>query len=176
MPFVQIVHFPVSQATANQDLFKAPLEAIKAAEGHTSSYYGVQVEDADRAYFVSVWESYEHHQKLVNDPSYSTLVEGLRAASIDSNYERHQIKISGDVLKALSAPAVEVVLFTLQPGGSAEKYEALMGDLAKGLDKADGEHPPCAWAQTVEDKTKYQLIVGWDTVEVRITRGFLVFV
>jgi len=164
MPTVQIAVFPVSDSfSSDPDSFKAPLEAIKTADGHIGSYYGVQVEDPKTGYFVSVWESYEHHQKLIGEPSYQSLVEGLKAA-VAGKPDRNHITVSGDALVALSAPAVEFVVFTLKAGGSADTFKGLMQELAKGLDTSAGEHPPCFWGQSVEDKSKYLLVVGWDTV------------
>jgi len=140
------------------------MEAIQNADGHISSFYGVQVEDPKTGYFISVWESYEHHQKLIGEPSYASLIEGLKPA-VSGKLERNHITVAGDVNSALSSPAVELVVLTLKAEGSADKFESLMGDLAKGLDTSAGEHPPCVWGQSVEDKNKYLLVVGWDTVE-----------
>lgn len=72
----------------------------------------------------------------------------------------------GDVDTALSSPAVEFVVFTLKADGSAEALTSLLEELGKGLDVAVGAHPPCAWGQSVEHKSKFLLVVGWDTVAV----------
>ncbi|KAJ7505226.1 hypothetical protein B0H11DRAFT_2272779 [Mycena galericulata] len=164
MPTIQIATFPVSEAfTSKPEIFEAPLTVISTADGHISSFYGAQVEDPKIGYFVSVWESYEHHQKLISDPNYASLVEGLKPAAA-GKFERNHINVNGDVNTALSSPAVEFVVFTLKAEGSTDKFVSLMGDLAKGLDTSAGEHPPCAWGQSVEENNRYLLIVGWDTV------------
>ncbi|KAJ6585069.1 hypothetical protein B0H19DRAFT_409464 [Mycena capillaripes] len=164
MPTLQIATFPVSEAFVSKpEIFKAPMDVIKTAEGHISSFYGLQVEDTKTGYFVSVWESYEHHQKLIGEPSYASIIEALKPA-VSGKLQRNHINVAGDVDTALSSPAVEFVVFTVKPDASAEKLETLLGELAKGLDAAAGAHPPCVWGQGIEDKTKF-LLVGWDTVD-----------
>ncbi|KAJ7366959.1 hypothetical protein DFH08DRAFT_836081 [Mycena albidolilacea] len=122
------------------------------------------IEDKKTGYFVSVWESYELHQKLIKDPSYAGIVEKLKPA-VSGKFERDHITVSKDPNAALSSPAVEFVAFTLKDGASAEKFSALMEELGKGLDLAAGAHPPSVWGQSIEEKNKYLLVVGWDTVE-----------
>jgi len=164
MPCLQIASFPVSDAfLSNPGIFKAPLNAIKTADGHISSFYGLQVEDGKTGYFLSVWESYEHHQKFIQEPSYANLIETLKPA-VSGKLERDHINVAGDVDTALSSPAVEFVIFTLKADGSAEALTSLLEELGKGLDVAVGAHPPCAWGQSVEHKSKFLLVVGWDTV------------
>ncbi|KAJ7675738.1 hypothetical protein DFH06DRAFT_946602, partial [Mycena polygramma] len=168
MPTVQIATFPVSDAFVSKpEIFKAPMEVIKTADGHISSFYGLQVEDAKTGYFVSVWDSYEHHQKLVADPSYASVIEALKPA-VTGKLQRNHITVAGDVDAALSSPAVEFVVFTVKPEASGEKLVTLLEELGEGLDVAAGAHPPCFWGQSVEDKNKYLLVVGWDTVEVSL--------
>ncbi|KAK7048435.1 hypothetical protein R3P38DRAFT_2869335 [Favolaschia claudopus] len=167
MPAIQIniATFPSSDAFAsNPDMLKAPVDMIKSADGHKASFYGIQVEDNKKGYFVSVWESHDHHRKLVESPNYASIIEKLKP-TISGQFERNFINISHDPLPALSSPAVEIVTFTLKSGSSAEQLTPLMEELGKGLDTATGAHPPCAWGQSVEDKNKVLLIVGWDTVE-----------
>ncbi|KAF7298999.1 hypothetical protein MIND_00848100 [Mycena indigotica] len=131
------------------------------------SFYGPQVENKETAYFVSVWKSYEDHAKLIADPSYKTVIEGLRSATTDSaQFSRNHIDVSKDPLTALSSPAVEFVLFTLKNGeADADKLVPLLTELESGLNVATGAHPPCVFGQSREDKSKFLLVVGWDTVE-----------
>ncbi|KAJ7761592.1 hypothetical protein DFH07DRAFT_918321 [Mycena maculata] len=164
MPTVQIGTFPVSEAFLSKpEIFKAPLDVIKTSDGHISSFYGSQVEDGKTGYFVSVWESYEHHQKLIGEPSYANLIEALKPAAA-GKLDRNHFNVTGDADTALSSPAVEFVVFTLKADSSADKLVPLLEDLAKALNIATGAHPPCMWGQSIENKSKYLLIVGWDTV------------
>ncbi|KAF7288539.1 hypothetical protein HMN09_01382900 [Mycena chlorophos] len=178
MPTIQVAQFPVSSDfQAAPQKFASSLDIIKTADGHIRfaplSYYGVQVEDEKNAYFISgdncrctVWESYEHHAKLIAEPSYKTLIESLRPATADSTkFSRHHIDISTDALTALSSPATEIVVFTLKNGaGDADAMAPLMEELKAGLDAAVGAHPPCFFGQGREEKNKFVLVVGWDTV------------
>ncbi|KAJ7175941.1 hypothetical protein C8R46DRAFT_1080126 [Mycena filopes] len=163
MPTIQIATF-AQNFSSNPEAFKAPLEQIKTADGHIGSFYGVQVEDNKIGYFISVWESYEHHQKLTQDASYKKLIEVLKPAAA-GGFERNHINVTADPNVALTSPAVEVVLFTLKAGTTAEQVTPLLEELAKGLDAAVGAHAPCVWGQSIEDKSKFLLVVGWDTVE-----------
>ncbi|KAJ7016659.1 hypothetical protein C8F04DRAFT_503802 [Mycena alexandri] len=164
MPAIQIATFAVSGDFSSPELFKAPLEAIKTADGHISSFYGVQVEDVKKGYFISVWESYEHHQKLTQQASYKNIIEVLKPAAA-GGFERDHINVAVDPNTALTSPAVEVVAFTLKEGSAAEQLTPLFEELGKGLDAAVGSHAPCVWGQSIEDKSKFLLVVGWDTVE-----------
>ncbi|KAJ7095800.1 hypothetical protein B0H15DRAFT_71903 [Mycena belliarum] len=165
MPTLQIATFPVSEAfLSNPEIFKAPMDVIKTAEGHISSFYGLKVEDKKSAYFVTVWESYEHHKRLIGESGYATIIEALKPA-VAGKLERYHIDVTADANTTLSAPASEFVVFTLKPDATPEKLVPLLEELGKGLDTAAGAHPPCMWAQSIEDKTKFLLIVGWDTVE-----------
>ncbi|KAJ7927975.1 hypothetical protein B0H13DRAFT_2311841 [Mycena leptocephala] len=143
MPCLQIASFPVSDAfLSNPGIFKAPLDAIKTADGHISSFYGLQVKTERPAISFSlgiVRTSPEVH----SGASYANLIETLKPA-VSGKLERDHINVVGDVDTALSSP----------PSNSS----------CKGLDVAVGAHPPCAWGQSVEHKSKFLLVVGWDTV------------
>ncbi|KAJ7784476.1 hypothetical protein B0H16DRAFT_1492642 [Mycena metata] len=165
MPAIQIISFPVSEEFSSKpELFQAPLEAIKTADGHISSFYGVQVEDVKKGYFISVWQSYEHHQKLVQQASYKSVIEGLKPAA-GGDSDRNHINVAADPITALTSPALEVVVFTLKEGSTAEQLTPLFEELGKGLDAAVGSHAPCVWGQSIENRSKFLLVVGWDTVE-----------
>ncbi|KAJ6605677.1 hypothetical protein B0H10DRAFT_1886594 [Mycena sp. CBHHK59/15] len=165
MPTVQISKFPVSEAFVNgSESFKGPLDLLQSADGHVSSFYGTQVEDAKNAYFITVWDSFEHHNKLPGDPNFPNILEGLKQAAAGKP-ERNQFQVAAgvDPNTALSAPATELVIFTLKADGSAEKLVPLLEELAKGLDKAVGAHPPCLWGASIETSGNFVLVVGWDT-------------
>ncbi|KAJ7695638.1 hypothetical protein B0H17DRAFT_1054959 [Mycena rosella] len=168
MPAIQIASFPASDAflealASDPEKIKAPLTGLLAAKGHTGSFFGLQVENGKTVYFVSVWESLEAHQAFTKDPNYGELIEKIKPAAAGP-MERHHIDIKADAGTALASPATEFVVFTLKAGGTADKLVPLLEELGKGLDIAAGAHAPCVWGQCVEDKTKFLLIVGWDTV------------
>ncbi|KAJ7459934.1 hypothetical protein FB451DRAFT_1182208 [Mycena latifolia] len=153
-----IATFPVSEAfLSNPEIFKAPLDVIKTADGHIRYYLPSNS-------VAQVWQSYEHHKKLIGEPSYTSLIEALKPAAA-GKLERHHVDIAGDANTALSSPATEFVVFTVKPEGSPEKLVPLLEELGKGLDISVGAHPPCMWGPSIEDKTKFLLVVGWDTVE-----------
>ncbi|KAJ7695637.1 hypothetical protein B0H17DRAFT_1198422 [Mycena rosella] len=168
MPTVQTVSFPASDAflealSNDPDKIKDPLTGLLGAKGHISSFYGLQVEDKKIVYFVSVWESLEARQAFTKDPSYAELIEKIKPAAA-APLERHHIDVKGDAKTAFVSPVTELVVFTLKPEGTPEKVVPLFEELAKGLDAAVGARPPCMWGQSIDDKTKFLVHVGWDTV------------
>jgi hypothetical protein len=69
---------------------------------------------------------------------------------------------------ALSAPATELVLFTLKTGVTTAEISPLFDDLARGLNAVSSAHPPCVWAPSKDSGNHILVFVGWDTVEVCI--------
>ncbi|KAF8215210.1 hypothetical protein K438DRAFT_1561914 [Mycena galopus ATCC 62051] len=168
MPAIQITTFPVSDSfVANPDVMKDALSVITGAEGYQSSFYGPQVEDKKTAYFISVWETYAHREKLDGTPQYGQLIEKLKPA-VAGPLVRDHIDVTVDPTAALSAPAVAFVTFTLKSGESVEKLTALVGEFAKSLDGTGGVHAPTAWGQSAENKDKVLVITGWDSLEVSV--------
>ncbi|KAF7365131.1 hypothetical protein MVEN_00384400 [Mycena venus] len=164
MPAINIATFPVSDSFSNPDIFKGPMDLLKAAEGYKGAFYGLQIEDKKTGYFVSVWESYELREKMAKDPSYAGVIEQLKPA-VAGPFTRDHINTTTDGLTALSAPVVEFVTATLKAGASAEKVSSLVEEFIKGLDGSAGSHAPAVWGQSVENKDKFLLIVGWDSLE-----------
>ncbi|KAJ7256877.1 hypothetical protein B0H12DRAFT_1232777 [Mycena haematopus] len=165
MPFIEIVTVPVSDAfIANPESFKESLRGIKTVEGYQSAFHGMQIEDKKTGYFVSVWTTYEHREKLISDPKYAGLVEKLKAAFAGPPV-RHHIHFTGDPTAALSAPVTVLGVATLKAGESPEKMAALGKEFAEALDATAGTHKPAVYGQSIEDKNKFFLITGWDSVE-----------
>ncbi|KAJ7342714.1 hypothetical protein DFH08DRAFT_873413 [Mycena albidolilacea] len=164
MPILQITSFPASDAfIATPDIFKAPIDVIKSAEGYKSSFYGLQIEDKKTGYFISVWESYELRQKFLADPRAAGLVEKLKPA-VAGKLERHHIDVSGDPTAAFSSPVVSITVLTLKSDAAPEKLAALLEELEKGARTTAGARA-IMWGQSLEDKNNFLLIGGWDSLE-----------
>ncbi|KAJ6453090.1 hypothetical protein C8R45DRAFT_945286 [Mycena sanguinolenta] len=163
MPAIEISTFPLSDS-ATPELFKEPLEAIKGVEGHVASYYGLQTENNKIAYFVSVWSTYEQRSNLTSDPKYAGLLEKLKSA-VTGPPTRHHFDFSGDYAAALSAPSVAIGVATLKDSADAAKLTTLEEDLVKAFDAASGARKPTVYGQSVEDKSKFFIISGWDSLE-----------
>ncbi|KAF7340589.1 hypothetical protein MSAN_02130400 [Mycena sanguinolenta] len=165
MPAIQITTVPTSP-----DVFKASTDLIKAAPGHQSSFYGLKVEDEKIGYFVSVWDTHEH---LAANPHHAAIIKPL-AGNPQWHIDALNINITTDPLPALSSPAVEFAVFTLQAPDEAtatqnqKRITELLKALGSGLDLAAAAHPPCFWGQSGEDENKFVMIVGWESVEAHI--------
>ncbi|KAJ7302952.1 hypothetical protein DFH08DRAFT_722458 [Mycena albidolilacea] len=167
MPLIQLATFSASEEFASsQDIFKESVNLIKGAEGYKGSFYGLQVEDKKIGYFISVWESSEHRQKLVK-ASYADITEKLKPA-VGGQFETVHANVSCDPNAALSSPVVAVGILTLKAGGSADKLRSLLEELGERADTVTGARPPCIRGQSIEDKSKFLVAIGWDSLEVSV--------
>ncbi|KAJ7848873.1 hypothetical protein B0H14DRAFT_2767090 [Mycena olivaceomarginata] len=168
MPLIQLATFSASEEFASStDIFKEPVNLITGAEDYKGSFYGLQVEDKKTGYFISVWESSEHRQKLVKDASYAGITEKLKPA-VAGQFETVHANVSCDPNPALSAPVVAVGILTLKAGGSADKLRSLLEELGERADTVAGARPPCIRGQSIEDKSKFLVAIGWDSLEIHM--------
>nr|GAT60267.1 predicted protein [Mycena chlorophos] len=167
MPTIQIATFPVTaEFHSAPQTFAASLDIIKTADGHIQSFYGVQTENDKQGYFISVWESFEKQAALRASPNYKVVVEALRSTTSDrEKFSRHNIDVSTNAVKALSSPAAEIVIFTLNGEGDAPALTEILNELTAKLDVAPGAVPPAYFGQSREDKTKFVLVAGWESLQ-----------
>ncbi|KAK7048584.1 hypothetical protein R3P38DRAFT_2870280 [Favolaschia claudopus] len=169
MVAIQITSFPASDAfIANPEIVKEPMELIKTADGYKGSVYGIKVEDKRTGYLVSIWESFEHREKLSQNPAFAGFGDKVKAA-LNGPLVRDHFDFSGSLEPALSAPIVEIVTFTLKPGASVEKLTSILAEVQKAGGGAPGLQGPAIMGQSVEDPSKLFVIVGWDSVEAHTT-------
>ncbi len=96
--------------------------------------------------------------------------------AVSGEFTRDHIDVTVDPSAALTAPVVEIATLTLKDGASAEKLLSAGGDFTKTLDSAPGSHAPAIWGQSVENKNKFFLVVGWDSLEVILSLRTVNFV
>ncbi|RPD59179.1 hypothetical protein L226DRAFT_614020 [Lentinus tigrinus ALCF2SS1-7] len=173
-PTVELVYAPATELVRNdphnKDVVATPFSVLKAQDGLIKIYYGVQHEDKATAYHVMVWESYEHHEKLMNDtatyPKLTGSVESVFDKSKGSVTMQH-INTTDEPYKAFEAPVVEIATFTLHEGQSKSELEGLMKNLADGMNaktEADGVLH-ASWGPIRENDNAFILFIGWTTVD-----------
>ncbi|KAF4568094.1 hypothetical protein EYR36_010102 [Pleurotus pulmonarius] len=191
MPIVEFLTINTSKAYVEDPTSSIqPLAGVlKKTGGCVAVYHGIQEEGektkgqiaispslliTDDAVLTSsvVWETYEDHAALMNDPSYPLVGEAfgvLLAPGVpQENASMDHITFSVDSKTALSAPATEIAIFTLKEGGDPQALSAALRDLATSIDAADGAHPPCCWGNSRERGKKFFLLVGWDSSKAHI--------
>ncbi|KAF9468498.1 hypothetical protein BDZ94DRAFT_1245503 [Collybia nuda] len=163
MPIVEVVTFPGSDTfIKDQAVSRAVLERLARAEGFISTHNGLQFEDGRTGYLIVVWESYEHHKRLMEHEDYGGLVQSL-ISSTSGNLEMQHIDFDGDSTLALTSPATEFVTFKAKPN-SEEKLVSAFKRLAGELIKASSCH--CVvFGESREHKGTFMTAIGWDSVE-----------
>ncbi|KAJ7271468.1 hypothetical protein C8J57DRAFT_1319077 [Mycena rebaudengoi] len=166
MSTIQRITFAASSSfTSDPNIFNTPLEILKSTPGYVSAFHGLQVDDGKTGYMITVWQSAEKYASFVQGSTYSKFLEAVKLAAA-SDPEIHHVHTNAVNLDtALSAPTTELVLFTLKPGVTVEEMSPLFDELVRGLDAAEGAHPPSLWAISKASENKILVFVGWDTVE-----------
>ncbi|KAI0692999.1 hypothetical protein C8T65DRAFT_668861 [Cerioporus squamosus] len=178
MPTVELVHAPASEAILrdphNKDAALANTIAIlKAQDGMIKLYHGVQHEDKATAYLLVVWESYEHHEKLINDAeTYPKLTGGITSLFDLAKGPLTMVHVNStsEPYKAFEAPVAEIATFTLHEGKSKSELEELVDSLAKHLaevvrtkaEEASVFH--ASWGPVREKDNVLVLFIGWTSV------------
>ncbi|KAF4588953.1 hypothetical protein EYR40_010509 [Pleurotus pulmonarius] len=175
MPIVEFLTINTSKAYVEDPTSSIqPLAGVlKKTGGCVAVYHGIQEEgEKTKGQIAIIWETYEDHAALMNDPSYPLVGEAfgvLLAPGVpQENASMDHITFSVDSKTALSAPATEIAIFTLKEGGDPQALSAALRDLATSIDAADGAHPPCCWGNSRERGKKFFLLVGWDSSKAHI--------
>jgi hypothetical protein len=93
-------------------------------------------------------------------------VENAKTA-VAGKLERDHITVSSDPTPVLTSPVVAITALTLTADGTAEKLTPLLQELENSVEGTAGARA-YIWGQSVENKNKYLLVVGWDSLEVRL--------
>ncbi|TFK86249.1 hypothetical protein K466DRAFT_600476 [Polyporus arcularius HHB13444] len=174
-PTVELVYGPatelVRQDPHNKDVVATPFSVLKAQEGLIKIYYGVQHEDKVTAYHVIVWESYEHHKKLMDDTTTYPKLTG----SVESVFDKSKgpvtmlhVDTTNEPYKAFEAPVVEIATFTLREGQSKSELEGLVKTLADAINANEpGTNGAfhASWGPAREKDNAFVLFIGWSSVD-----------
>ncbi|KAJ7791947.1 hypothetical protein B0H14DRAFT_2933742 [Mycena olivaceomarginata] len=163
---IQRIAFTASTSFASDaNIFSVPLEIVRSTPGFVSAFRGLQIDDGKTGYFITVWQSAEDYASFAQGDAYSDFLAALRPAATGELEVHHVHADAVNPTTALSAPATELVLFTLKTGVTPAEIFPLFDDLARGLNAASGAHPPCVWAPSKASGNHILVFVGWDTVE-----------
>ncbi|PPQ95262.1 hypothetical protein CVT26_014836 [Gymnopilus dilepis] len=183
MPVIEITSWTPSEAyLADASVLKSTLDFLKGVEGCKEIYSGLAENTPQKKVFLvvgknnlinarvamqslilPVWESYEHHKALIdNPPPPETVTLG---PAIQGNFSMYHINFTKDVSVALSATYTEVLSTTLREGKTQEDFDKAARAISEQIDLANPEHAPVTWGQSVEDERKFYFLVGWDNLQ-----------
>ncbi|KAG6829894.1 hypothetical protein H0H92_003027 [Tricholoma furcatifolium] len=164
MPTVEIVRFPGSDAFVDNPLImKDCLSILVKSEGCISPYYGVQVEDDRTGYLFVIWETIDHHTKLMNAEVYPELKQSLGLAC-SGPLDMQHVDFDGDAAAVFASPAMELVTMVPHSGVDLKEFHDLITDLRTNLLAASSCHF-VTLGESTENKGTWFLLVGWDSVE-----------
>ncbi|KAG5652876.1 hypothetical protein H0H81_003239 [Sphagnurus paluster] len=114
----------------------------------------------------SVWESYEHHMKLTQEPAYPEMIKSI-APAVSGPTDLQHVDFDEDATKALDAPATEVVVLTPKSGTAQEDFDAKIATLRESLNKEPACHV-VAVGESREKKGTWFMLIGWDSIEAHM--------
>jgi hypothetical protein len=115
------------------------------------------------------WETIEHHKNLMKHESFDQLKKSLGPVFAAIPQTEH-FAFESSTIPALSAPVTEIVFLTPKEGKSKEEVKAAIGTLLAEMNKLKGLHPPIAYGYSLSNENKAAALLGWDSVEVCVTR------
>ena len=114
------------------------------------------------------WEKYEHHKALIDNPvEYPIIMAKLKPAIGRGKFLMSHVQFNDDATAALTAPVTEIVGITLKDGHAKQELDDVLCTLKTMAALETGSFPRAVWGPTIEDASKFWLIIGWQSVEVR---------
>ena len=115
-----------------------------------------------------VWETYEHHQKVMESPQYSKVLDLAKPLSV-GDFQIQHIPVDVDPTAAFTAPITEFGYLKPKEGKDKECLGILQesGDLVCA---AKGVRPPALWGEIREDPGQYRGSIGWESLEVCVSK------
>ncbi|KAJ4466228.1 hypothetical protein J3R30DRAFT_3719487 [Lentinula aciculospora] len=161
---IQYITFPANDVFINDRArFAGGLEKIATADGHISSFWGLQVpeEGAKMGYLITVWESAEHHKKFSASSLFETGMETLNQAA-SGELTRHQfIGLRGTPIPGFQSTTTEIVVVKPNAGVSKDTFK----NAAYSLGDIFSSHGlPVALGKSVNGDDVYGVIIGWPSI------------
>jgi len=164
MPVLEIALFPASNAhIADQTIMDPALAFAAKVEGSIGIYRGIQLEDKKTALLAIVWETYEHHKRMMERDDYKDVI-ALLTPSFAGSLDLQHVDFQRDVRNGLDARVTELTLLDVKPEAK-DTFSSYTKDLFNELETAKGCHRPIAGAFSRENPETFALLIGWDSLE-----------
>jgi len=114
------------------------------------------------------WDKYEHRKALIDDPvEYLIVMAKLKPAIGRGKFLMSHVQFNDDATAALTAPVTEIVGITLKDGHVKQELDDVLRTLKTKVALETGSFSRAMWGPTIEDASKFWLVIGWQSVEVR---------
>jgi len=168
MPITEFVTFKASEAyIADSAVIQPAVKLLAEHEGVLSVFTGFEVEDPTVGYLFVVWEKLEHHEKLMQDSSYPTILSTLAAAQSGPPLSMLHFDMTDDPTKGLTAPVTDLTYMTLKEGKTKADVEPFFATFAWIADLGRGFHH----GQCVEKPELFVVLMGWASIEAHMEAG-----
>lgn len=109
-----------------------------------------------------MWETLDHHKKVIADPSYAELTKLLAPVYTD-HIEMVHVDMNGDPKSALSAPITDLTYITLKEGKTQKDLTACFTSyVTAGFALESGT----LYGPVIEKPETFCRVVPWESVEV----------
>ncbi|KAF8885686.1 hypothetical protein CPB84DRAFT_1788151 [Gymnopilus junonius] len=161
MPIVEITWWAPSKAfEADKSIINPALDFLKNTDGCNAVYSGF-AEEENTYFLFLVWETLQHHQKLMAHPEYPQ-VTGLVPTIGEGGIKMYHVDFIRDFIPAVSAPSTEILEIALKEGRSKEELFRIITENGVNIEKfLPAEHRPVTLGTTLEDSNKFFGSIGW---------------
>jgi hypothetical protein len=115
-----------------------------------------------------VWETYEHHKKLMEREDYGQLLQDLKPVA-SGPLEVQHVEFNKDPTAVFTSPVAEFATLKVKPGISQEAFLLALEALAEAVVKAPACHS-VVFGETREHRGVWVALLGWDSLEVGFSR------
>ena len=116
-----------------------------------------------------VWETVAHHQALIDSAVYPDVTKSIAQGAANIEFMYHVLPSRSTPEAALEAPVTEVLFWSLKEGTDREEFKRLENEFGAKVLPSDAVKNRGGFGSVVEDERKISVILGWDSVEVRLS-------
>lgn len=113
------------------------------------------------------WETFEHHQALMDSPGYPEIV-GLAPVFGEGDRQVYHVDFNELPDPTLIMPTTELLTLTLKEKKTKDDLAAVFSVLAPKITVEEGCTKPLAWGPTREDPSKLFGSLGWVSTQVKV--------
>ncbi|KJA23213.1 hypothetical protein HYPSUDRAFT_40009 [Hypholoma sublateritium FD-334 SS-4] len=166
MPIHEIIMFNASEAFATDPAgtLKPAAEFFSKTGGCLGVWGGI-AEEEKTGYIVIAWETFEHHQAIMDAPGYPGTT-GLAPVFAGETKKVYHVELTESPDEALSMPTTEILSMSLKKNKTRADLAGALDILTARLTAEEGCSNTYAWGQTREDpnRTVY-LFLGWESTK-----------